>query len=163
MRQRLVACPGRGRDADCPAPRAQTPTGGIPHEALISDEWHQSELGGKGVGRAWLGSIAPRVGAFSPSSAVRGPPARPRRRSGSSRRTAPRCRSRRKIPGGGVGSPNHVIGAATSVPELGLWRVRSCYAPASATGRPRSRARRLNLNGMTKSLSVTLGDAIWLK
>ena len=49
-------------------PPHRSPRAALPHEALILDEWHQSELGGKDVGRAELGSIAPPVDAFSPSS-----------------------------------------------------------------------------------------------
>src|SRR5215470_14814177 len=49
-------------------PPHRSPRAALPHEALILDEWRQSELGGKDVGRAELGSIAPRVGAFSASS-----------------------------------------------------------------------------------------------
>jgi transposase InsO family protein len=49
-------------------PPHRSPRAALPHEALILDEWRQSELGGKDVGRAELGSIAPPVGAFAPNS-----------------------------------------------------------------------------------------------
>ena len=49
-------------------PPHRSPRAVLPHEALILDEWRQSELGGKDVGRAVLGSIAPPVVAFAPSS-----------------------------------------------------------------------------------------------
>ena len=37
---------GRGRDAGHPAPPHRSPRAALPHEALILDEWRQSELGG---------------------------------------------------------------------------------------------------------------------
>src|SRR5215831_11816872 len=48
-------------------PPHRSPRAALPHEALILDEWRQSELGGKGAGRAELGSIAPPADAFAPS------------------------------------------------------------------------------------------------
>jgi putative transposase len=49
-------------------PPHRSPRAVLPHEALILDEWRQSELRGKDVGRADLGPIAPPVVAFAPSS-----------------------------------------------------------------------------------------------
>ena len=49
-------------------PPLRSPRAALPHEALILDEWRQSELRGKDVGRADLGPIAPPVVAFAPSS-----------------------------------------------------------------------------------------------
>jgi hypothetical protein len=40
----------------------------LPHQALILDEWRQSELGGKSVGRADLELIVPPVVGFAPRS-----------------------------------------------------------------------------------------------
>src|SRR5215471_18142571 len=49
-------------------PPHRSPRAALPHEALISDEWRQSELWGTDVGRAGRGSIAPQFDAFSPNS-----------------------------------------------------------------------------------------------
>src|SRR5438270_6192845 len=49
-------------------PPHRSPRAVLPHEALILDEWRQSELGGKDVGRAELVSIGPPVDAFAPNS-----------------------------------------------------------------------------------------------
>ena len=49
-------------------PPHRSPQAALPHEALILDEWRQSECWGKDVGRAELGPIAPPVDASSPSS-----------------------------------------------------------------------------------------------
>ena len=49
-------------------PPHRSPRAALPHGALILDEWRQSELGDKDVGRAALGSIGPPVDAFAPNS-----------------------------------------------------------------------------------------------
>ena len=49
-------------------PPHRSPRAALPHEALILDEWRQSELGGKDGGHAASGSTAPPVVAFAPSS-----------------------------------------------------------------------------------------------
>src|SRR5215831_13041754 len=53
-RRGIGAHSGRGRDIGRPIPSHRSPRAALPHEALILDEWRQSELGGKGAGRAEL-------------------------------------------------------------------------------------------------------------
>src|SRR4029434_2222661 len=50
-------------------PPHRPPQAALPHGALISDEWRQSGLEGKDVGRAELGSLAATDVAFPPISA----------------------------------------------------------------------------------------------